>query len=180
MKSNAKLMATSSVFTALSVLFLLLSVVAPLPHLWLMIAGLILLALYDEVGRKYTFCAYLAVSLLSFFLLPSITRAIDFTIFYGLYPAVLLPLINEKAKGKKKRLAMKGLVFTIDAAIVFFIINQMTGLSALQERLLANGNVFIPVILLISVALHFWYDYFVLKNGFDFYNLTLKPRIFKR
>jgi len=176
-KSNIRAVALSGVFTALSTVFMLLSTFMPFTYLWIMIAGFIMAMLYMEVGQKYTACAFVAASILSFLMVPSLLRTIDFAIFYGFYPSVLLPQVL-KINSKKKRFLTKLAIFAVSGAAMFYIGIFITGLNAFSAQLLENGQIFLLVIIGITVIGNFGYDYF-LSGMTMWYKESLRARFIR-
>lgn len=174
-KSNIKAVALSGVFTALSVVFMFLSRFLPLTYLWIMLAGFIMVMLYIEVGQKYTACAFIAASILTFLVVPSPLLAIEFVAFYGLYPGVLLPLIL-KIESKTNRFLIKLIIFAINGTMMFYVGTFLTGLDAFSQQLLERGQLFLLVIIGVAIFGNFMYDYF-LTHMTILYKQELRPRI---
>ena len=63
-------------------------------------AGLVLIAVAEEMGRKTALIVYGAVSLLSLLLTPSKEAAILFVFFFGYYPVIRAVLMERWRSGR--------------------------------------------------------------------------------
>ena len=107
-----------------------------------LIAGICLLPAGSLLGRKYHVTLWLAVSALSFLLVPDIEQSLMFLCLFGCYP-ILRPLFERLPR--IPRLICKLLFFNIIAialeALVMMLLVPETMQTPLLLLLLALGNV---------------------------------------
>lgn len=106
--------------TALSLLLLYISSAAPSAKLALLAAAsycIGLCAVY--AGVKYAACAYAAVSLLGFLIVPNKAYAVTFFVFFGNYP--IIKLYIEKLDKLWLEWIIKIVAFNIYAAVVWAV-----------------------------------------------------------
>lgn len=118
-----------------------------------MMAGLILLPLCDEFGTKHALTTYIAVSLLSAFLVPDIEAVALFIAFFGYYPITRRHF--ERIEPKSIRKALKFALFNTSIVGAYLLIINAFGLTALKEELF---GIFGVVLLAAGNFLFYSYD----------------------
>lgn len=120
MRKSAKT-ALGGIVAALSLVLMLLSTV--LPNLTIVlpaVAGVVLMIMVIEIGRKWAITAYIVISILSIFILPDKETAMMFVGFFGYYP-VFKSLVEQKL-GKIAGIFLKFLVFNASVVAVYLIV----------------------------------------------------------
>jgi len=141
-------------------------------------AGLVLIAVVEELGRGTALIVYVAASLLGLLLSPRKEAAILFIFFFGYYPTIRGAL-ELKLRPKPLRWLVKFLIFNSMVVLGYIIIVNVMGITEILEEfggfgkysalvLLAFGNVFFVV-----------YDYMV-GNLTDVYRDYFAPRFLRR
>ena len=149
-------MALCSVITALSVLFMLMTMILPVAaYSCVMLTGLCTSLIVEEIDRKYALCSFAAVSILSAVLIPDKESVILYVVFFGYYP-VLKDFIETKLK-KLVNFVIKMLVFNSACLISFF--TSIYVLSVPKDSFMI-GDLYLPWVILIMANLLFLiYDY---------------------
>ncbi|MBQ8403402.1 MAG: hypothetical protein IJX55_03125 [Clostridia bacterium] len=113
------------------------------------IASLVVLFCVEELGKKYAFAVYAAVSLLSFMLLPQKWVAAYFAFFFGIMP--ITKKLFEKT-GKILSWVLKVLVFNAEVFAFYFVAEKLdffeeneTALPYLLVMLVLANLVFVLV-----------------------------------
>lgn len=142
MKDHAKLVATCGIMVAVCVVLMLLGAVLELGiYAAPMFAGLCLVPLGEKWGRKYQTTLWVAVSLLSFLLVPNVEETLIFFGFFGWYP-ILRPTLQRLPQPLRlavKLLLFNGVIAVIEAVVLFLLVPEdITGTFLLV--LLAMSN----------------------------------------
>ena len=146
MREKTKQIAVGGIMTALCVVLMLLGAVLELGiYAAPMLAGLILVPLGDKWGRKYQAILWVAVSILSFLLIPNIEENLMFFGLFGWYP-VLRPLLEKLPK--VLRLIVKLLLFNaatiaIEALVLLVFVPESLGTAFLLVLLLLGNVIFL-------------------------------------
>ncbi|MCD7774521.1 MAG: hypothetical protein LUG85_01560 [Clostridiales bacterium] len=136
MRKSAKT-ALGGIITALSVTLMLVSSVIPfLEYALPAIAGALLVLMVIELNKKWAFCAYAAVSILSILMLSNKETAMMYIAFFGYYP-ILKPLFESKIKNNVLCWIVKALEFNAAVIAAYFIIVKVFGMPI--EELTENG-----------------------------------------
>jgi len=141
-------------------------------------AGLVLIAVVEELGRGTALIVYAAASLLGLLLTPKKEAAILFVFFFGYYPTIRGAL-EAKLRQKPLRWLVKLLIFNTMIVLGYAIVVNVMGITEIMEEfggfgkysalvLLAFGNVFFVV-----------YDRLV-GNLTDVYRGYFAPRFLRR
>ena len=149
MKNSAKT-ALGGMISALSLTIMLLTAVVPyLTYALPAIAGALLVLMVIEINKKWAFCAYAAISILSFLILPDKEAAMMYVAFFGYYP-VLKPFLESKLSNNKLCWLAKATVFNIAIVVAYLVIVNVFGIpiDEMEEygkwgaaALLVMGNV---------------------------------------
>ena len=147
--------ALSGVFTALSLVILFLTGVAPMATIALpATAGCLLIPVVVEAGLPWAFGVYGSTGLLSLFLAPDREAMLIYLLFFGYYPALfaLLGRIGNKAL----RWVAKLLVF--NAAIALDVVLSVYVLGVPWESFFTFGPITPVILLLLANAVFVVYD----------------------
>ena len=167
--------ALGGIVSAFCLLSMFLTGVFPLLYLVLpMISGILLLIIITEIGIKWAWVTYCAVSLLSLFITYDKEAALIFILFFGCYP--ILKNYIQKIKLKLLCVIIKLSYFNLIMLAYFYINTYLFGLTDLLEEFQNYGKYAGTVILILLNPFFLIYD-----NSLDgltkVYQYVLKPRI---
>lgn len=138
------------------------------------LSGMLLVAIVIEFGTKWAYTAYVAVSLLSLFMVGDKEAVIYFIAFFGFYP--ILKSTLEKIKSKPLQLIVKYVIFNICIITAFFIGKFILMIPDEEFTLF---SIYIPWIFLIIANVFFLlYDRCVTVTVFNYVH-RIRNRIFK-
>ena len=141
-------------------------------------AGLVLIAVAEEMGRKTAFLVYGAVSLLSILLTPIKEAAILFLFFFGYYP-VIRGLLMEKIGLRPLRLVVKLILFNATIILAYLVVIHVLGIPDILEEFGSFGKYSALVLLLIGDVFFLVYDYTV-GNLTDVYRDYFAPKFLRK
>ena len=120
------------------------------------VAGLLLIPIVIELGHRFAWSTYAAVSLLGLLLAPNREIVLLYVLFFGHY-MIVKALIEGHVRRRIWQAVSKLLVFTASMALDFFVCVFVLGVPASSFSLF---GVFLPGVLLVmgNVVL-FLYDY---------------------
>lgn len=169
-------MALSGVFSALAVVSMLISYLVPTAtYACPALAGIMLIPIVVEIGKSWAVCAYVAVSLLSFFLVADKEMALCFVLFFGFYP--ILKAVFEKHLRKLLCWVCKIAVFSVCMVAVFFLSIYVLGIP---EDTFTLFGIYIPwVFLIIGILVFVIYDIAVSRVIGAYVNVWRK-KLFKK
>ena len=168
--------ALCGIIAALSVSIMLLTYISPfLIYAIPVFAGMFLIVILDEIGGKWAFGTYTAVSLLSFFLIADKEAAVFYVLLFGYYP-ILRAFVNAKIRSRILVFLIKFIVFGLSlfasVAVCSFVFN--IDYSEFSEK----GMIYLICVVVLMYALFFLYD-FLLGVMTKLYILKVKDRIKK-
>jgi len=138
-----------------------------------MAAGVLLLPIMLEYGKKAAWTAYAAVALIT--LLMGVDKeAAFFYLFIGYYP--LLKWEIERIKNKKFRFLCKLVVFNTAIVIMYLILGFLLNMDALIQEFTQMGAVLLLVFLAMLNACLLLYDRLLLPLIYLYVN-KIKPRL---
>lgn len=141
------------------------------------IAGLLILIVRKQLGVKYGMISYLAVSLLSFLLVPNYEVKMMFLFLLGYYPIIREYL--QKIRFKVLRWIVKLAVFAIPSVGAYMVLIHLLGMTYLLDDANDFGKYGTLVLLGMGAVAFVLYDVFLgLFN--PFYDKIIKPKIQKR
>ena len=174
MKSSFRI-ALCSVITALSILFMLMTVILPVAaYSCVMLTGLCTALIIEEIDGRYALCSFAAVSIISALLVPDKESVVLYIVFFGYYP-VLHDFLSKKINNTVSRI-IEYLVFNAACFISFF--TSIYVLSVPKDSFMI-GDLYLPwVILIMANILFFLYDY-TLKVMVKVYRIKFKKYLQK-
>ena len=154
MKAGKKV-AFAGMICALSLVFMLLTVV-PVMEIGLpVMAGSILVILVIELGVKWGILGYVAVGFLSMLLAPSFESRILFAVFFGYYP--VLKAVIERIRPSFISWLVKLALFNVTIGGAYLLLMQLT--TMLDPNDFTIGGVYLPgVLLLLGNVVFLIYD----------------------
>ncbi len=121
MRNSAKT-ALGGMIAALSIVTMLLTAVIPyLTYALPALAGVLLVLMVIEINKKWAVCTYIAVSILSFLILPDKEAAMMYFAFFGCYP-IVKPVLEAKISNNKLCWLAKAVFFNIAAVAAYIVI----------------------------------------------------------
>ena len=139
MKTSYKI-ALGALIMALCCLFMMATTVFPFASFaFPAIAGVLLIYLNIEFGKKWALIVYVGVALLSFMLSSDHTAVISFAVFFGYYP--ILKGVIESLNKKALEWVIKLLVFNVAIAVGVFLTILLFGKEILLMEYSEFGKV---------------------------------------
>ena len=118
---NTSKTALGGIVAALSVTLMFLTAVIPtLTYALPAAAGVLLIVMVIDVGKKWAFGVYAAVSILALLLLPDKEAAVMYVFFFGHYP-ILKAILEEKCRGVLLWVC-KFLLFNVSVVAAYLVI----------------------------------------------------------
>lgn len=157
MKRNikSKRVAFGGMITALSVcLMMLTGVISVLVYSTPIIVGLFLMLMVIEMGKKWAFAVYVAVSVLSVLFVAEKESAIIYVAFFGYYP-ILKPIL-ESIKIRPVEWILKFLIFNVSIVLAYFVLIKFFGVDISSENMAFEFVV--TILLVLGNILFFLYD----------------------
>lgn len=173
---NSVKMAVGGVITALSVVCMLLTAIVPVAtYSCPILAGIMLAVVVIELGYRFAFAVFAAVSVLSMLVVPDKEAVVCYIALFGYYPIV--KNFIEKHKSGIAQWVLKLTVFNIAAAAAFFV--TITVLQVPKESF-SIGGFYVPWAFLIAGNIVFVLYDVALSGLITMYVLRLRKYIFKR
>lgn len=122
MKTTSRI-ALSSMLCALSLLCLLLTVFPFATYALPAMAGVFLVPLVVECGKKTALCAYAAVAVLAVLLVPDMEAKVLFIAFFGYYP--VLKAVTESMKNRFVEWVVKIAAFNLSVVVGYGILSAV-------------------------------------------------------
>lgn len=149
MRNSAKT-ALGGMIAALSIITMLLTAVIPyLTYALPAVSGVLLVLMVIEINKKWAVCTFVAVSILSFLILPDKEAAMMYAAFFGCYP-IVKPVLESKIQNNALCWTAKAVFFNTTAVSAYLIIIYVFGipLEEMEEMskwaipaLLGMGNI---------------------------------------
>lgn len=171
MLKKSKQLSFGGIVSALSLILMFASAMLPmLEYTSPALAGAVLGLLVIEIGKKTAVIAYIAVSVLSFFIVPNKEVLILFIGFFGFYP--ILKSVIEKINKTLIRRIVKWLTFNTAIVLSYIVIINVLGLTQVTNELGMFGEWAWVVLLVIGNAAFVVYD-IALSKGYEAYIIRL-------
>lgn len=175
-KGRAYTVAFCSLMAALGAVLMLTGGLVPvMTYCSPLLAGVLLIPVLREFGKKWAWLVWLVTALLSM-ILSADKEAALFYLFLGYYP--ILKQSIDKVKPKPLALVLKLLFFTAAVgamyALIYYVLRLNVGLEELEELGKLAGAAFF-VMLVVCMLI---YD-FALGNLAILYEYRLRPRLMK-
>ena len=142
-KKQSKQIAVCGITTALGVVFMFLGNALGLGmYLVPMLIGMFLASIGHAWGKKFQVLLWLAISLLTFILVPSLEQNLMFLGLFGWYP-ILRPTLQKMTKVLRivvKFLIFNFLVIGLESLIILVLVPEVLG-TTLTILLLILGNI---------------------------------------
>ena len=176
MRKESRRMALCGMMVALGVAAMLLGGVIPLATFCCpALAGLVLVPVLAEAGKKWTLCAYAAIAALSLMLSPDKESALLFA-FLGYYPA-LKPALDG-LKRRPLRILVKLAIFNLAAGAMMLCIAFVFNLQAILQEYAAMGAAGIAAFVVLANVTMLLYDR-LLQIAAVLYIRKLRPKLMR-
>ena len=177
MKQNkSRTVALCGIFGALALVVMLAGDLIPrATYLSPALAGLLILPVLCEAGRRAGWLFYAGISLLCLLLQPNKEPAVLFCAFLGYYP--LLKFTLEKLS-RPLRILCKLVLFNATVLSAYWLMLHLFGLAALQQEFAGMTNGWLIALLALANVTFAVYDIAVARL-FILYVKVLRPRIRK-
>ncbi len=141
-----------------------------------MIAGSLLIFMALEFDFKWSYLAYLSISLLALLVTPDREAAILFISFFGHYPTT--KLLIEKAGNKSLQWGLKFAVFNLAMILSFWFLITVLGLSEILDELGGPGTIGIWLFLLLGNGVFLLMD-IALGRMKNYYLFVIRKKLSK-
>lgn len=169
--------ALGGIVSALCLVLMFLAGIMPALYITLpMAAGALLMIIVTEVSAAWGFLTYLAVGILSMFMIADKEAALLFVMIVGHYPVVRSYI--DKLSFKWLRTLLKLAVFNICAVSFYYITVYLFGIQQMMDEMKEFGKYGALILLIFCNFLFLLYD-FLLDTLCIIYIKRMKPR-FKR
>ena len=176
MKTAYKI-ALGALIMALSCIFMMATTVFPFASFaFPAIAGMLLIYLNIEFGKKWALLVYVGVALLSFMISSDHTAVISFAVFFGYYP--ILKGIIESLNNRVFEWVIKLLVFNIAIAIGVFLTILIFGKEILLTEYSEFGKMGLLAFILACEVVFVIFD-LALTRLISFFIKVILPRLKK-
>ena len=160
--SASRRLAFAGIFTAVSVILMVLGGVIPIATFTApAFAGLCLVPVLVEFGGKTALLCYVAVSLLSFLFVPDREMLLLFVLLLGYYP-IVQPYIS-RIKIKPLQLLAKVLLCTVSVIIAYSLLLLLFASPALRQEFGEYGLWFQATLLIVGNITFLLYDILIQK-----------------
>ena len=167
--------ALGGIICALSLVCMFLSGVFPVAEYTCpALAGIVLIVLVLEFGRKTAWIAYGAVALLSLFITPNKESAMLFLVFLGYYP--IAKSCFEQLKSRTAEWVLKFLLFNVSCAAGYGVLIFLFGMQELLSEMSMGFAWGIAVFWIAANGVFLIYD-FALSRLVFIYQTVIRPKI---
>ena len=174
-KRSSMRMALGGVICALSLLCMFLSGIFPFAEYTCpALAGILLIVLVLEFGRKTAWIAYGAVALLSLFITPNKEAAMLFLVFLGYYP--IAKSYFEHLKSRTAEWTLKLLIFNISCAAGYAVLIFLFDMHSLLSEMSLGIKWGIIIFWIAANGVFLIYD-LALSRLVLWYQTVIRPKI---
>lgn len=146
-------------------------------YLMPVIASILLLFIKEELGAKWAWLSFIAVSILSLILTPDWEAKLIFIFTIGWYPLLRDAFI--KIKPRLFSFIVRIAILNLTTAICYFVLIKVFGMTELLDTGGVTVTVFIISTILIAEFFFIIFDFLVAKFSFSYKNIISK-RLRKR
>ena len=153
---NSSKTAMGGMIAALSLVIMLLTAVVPyLQYALPAMSGALLIIMVIEISKSWALCSYVAVSILSFLILPNKEAAMVYFAFFGCYP-ILKPVLESKINNNIICWIAKALFFNTAAIAAYSVIIYVFGIPLDETE--EFGKWAVPILLGLGNVMFVLYD----------------------
>mgnify|MGYP007047903890 CR=1 FL=1 len=173
MSRSSGRIALCGITAALSLLFLLLTALPVTEMALPALAGVVLIPVVIELGRRAGLLTYVAVSLLALLVVPSLEGKALYVAFFGYYP-IVKALLESRRPPRALEWTLKLLVFNLATVTTYWLLLTF---FALPAETFTIGGVSLPwVFLLLGNGVFVLYDW-GLSRLITAYIVHWQPRV---
>ncbi len=158
-KQSSKI-ALGGIVAALSVVFMLLTIIPSMTFVLPAVSGVLLMVVVIEVNKRWAFMVYVAVGLIAMFTVPDRMAAVMYVLFFGYYP--ILKALLESKLPRVAEWIVKFIVFNASILAAYALLTFVFGIPFIEMDFLTERGVPVWGIIVIALAagnLVFWiYD----------------------
>ena len=143
---QSKIIATCGMMTALAVVIMIIGALMGIGmYVSPMFAGLCLVPVGEKFGKKYHICLWLAVSMLSFMLVPELEQNLMFVCVFGSYPILYsyFQKLSQKIRIVAKLLYFNVVIIALEYIIMTLLVPEVFEPIWLAVLLLGANFVFV-------------------------------------
>lgn len=150
MKQSSKI-ALGGIIAALSVVLMLLTVIPSMTFVLPAVSGVLLMIMVIEVNKRWAFMVFIAVGLISIFIVPDRMAAAMYLLFFGYYP--ILKALLEAKLPRALRVVLKLAVFNAAILAAYYLLTFIMGVPVVElDFLLERGIPLAGVIAIVLIA----------------------------
>ncbi len=163
-----------AIISALCVMFMFGALIPSLAYAVPAVAGILIWTICEQINIKWAFLSYIAVTLLSFILIPEIEADFFLMTFFGYYPT--LCEILKHIKNKVLRYMVKLLIFNVSVIITYNILCAILSADKMLEGLEDFGKYAVFILWGMGIIAFILYDLF-LGVAKDMYIKAIKNKL---
>ena len=164
--------------SALALLFMFMTGMIPFATYVLpAFAGIILIAIVVDLGRRWATMVYIAISLLSLLITPDKESTVLFIFFFGYYP--IIKTVLEHIKPKVLRFLTKLSIFNLAVIGAYMVIIYVLMIPDMLEEFGDFGRYSVLIMLIVGNITFVVYD-FAVGNIYEVYTKWFKPKFLRR
>lgn len=163
-----------AIISALCVMFMFGALIPSLAYAVPAVAGILIWTICEQINIKWAFLSYIAVTLLSFILIPEIEADFFLMTFFGYYPT--LCEILKHIKNKVLRYMVKLLIFNVSVIITYNILCAILSADKMLEGLEDFGKYAVFILWSMGIIAFILYDLF-LGVAKDMYIKAIKNKL---
>lgn len=164
------------IISAMSVMIMFGALIPSLAYAVPAVAGILIWTIGEQVNLKWAYLSYIAVTFLSFMLVPEIEANCFLLSLLGYYPTLCENLI--KIKNKVLRYIIKLLIFNISAVATYQVLCVILSADKMLEGMEDFGQYAVYVLWGMGLAAFVLYDLF-LSTAKELYIKIIKPKFNK-
>lgn len=178
MKKNSYRIALGGVVSSLCLLCMFLTGVFPLLMYALpAIAGVLMIVIVIDVGKRWAYVTYAAVSLLSLLICPDKEAAVMFIAFFGFYPIFKSTL--EKIKPIALEYLLKFAFFNVAVVAAYWVVINVFGIGDIIDEMGDYGEYGLYILLGIANVTFIVYD-IALTRLISSYINWFRPKVLRK
>lgn len=159
MRQSSKI-ALGGIVAALSVVLMMMTFIPSMTFVLPAAAGVLLMLMVIEVNKSWAFMVFVAVSLISVFVVPDRMAAVMYILFFGYYP--VLKALMESKLPRVLEVILKFAVFNAAIIAAYYLLTFVMGTPVLEFDFWAERGLpvvaLVAIVLVIANAVFFVYD----------------------
>jgi len=178
MSKKSTQIALGGMFSALCLMLMFLTGMVPFStYVMPAAAGIMLVPVMEENGRKAAVLVYVTVSVLSVFIVPDREAALMFIVLFGYYPITKTAL--DALRPLPLRILAKALLFNGMVALGYYVVIVILGLPDIMSDMGDLGRYSALILLGMGNVVFAGYD-FLLRRYIALYKTWFRPTFLRR